>query len=153
VGRPPLSISSTIGTARSRPSDPLPRGWGIQEVRTAPRSPWQNAYAERVIGSIRRECTDQVVVMTEGGLRRILVQYLEYYHHSRTHLALNKDAPVPRTPRSTRLTRSCLLVPLESQLNPIGGSLPSQLANAARRKFKGSYLVPRTELLVGTTPR
>ncbi len=71
-------------------------GMGIQEVRTAPRSPWQNAYAERVIGSIRRECTDHVVVMTEGGLRRILAQYLAYYHRSRTHLALNKDAPVSR---------------------------------------------------------
>ena len=63
---------------------------GIQEVRTAPRSPWQNAYAERVIGSIRRECTDHVVVMTEGGLRRILAQYLAYYHRSRTYLALKQ---------------------------------------------------------------
>jgi putative transposase len=71
-------------------------GMGIQEVCTAPRSPWQNAYVERVIGSIRRECTDHVVVMTEGGLRRILAGYLTYYHHARTHLALDKDTPLCR---------------------------------------------------------
>jgi putative transposase len=70
-------------------------GFGIQEVCTAPRSPWQNAYAERVIGSIR-ECLDHVVVMTEGGLRRILAGYLMYYHHARTHLALDKDTPLCR---------------------------------------------------------
>jgi len=55
-----------------------------------------NAYAERVIGSSRRECLDHVVVMTEAGLRGIVAQYLAYYHHAPTHLALNKDAPVPR---------------------------------------------------------
>jgi len=71
-------------------------GMGIREVRTAPRSPWQNAYAERVIGSVRRECLDHVIVMTEAGLRRILTEYIAYYHHARTHLALNKDAPVSR---------------------------------------------------------
>ena len=71
-------------------------GMGIQELRTAPQSPWQNAYAERVIGSIRRECLDHVIVMTEAGFRRIVAQYLAYYHHSRTHRALNKDAPVSR---------------------------------------------------------
>jgi putative transposase len=71
-------------------------GMGIQEVCTAPRSPWQNAYAERVIGSIRRECTDHAVVMTEGGLRRILAGYLTYYHHARTHLALDKNMPLCR---------------------------------------------------------
>jgi putative transposase len=69
---------------------------GIHEVLTAPRSPWQNAYAERVIGSIRRECLDHVIVVNEVGLTRILTQYLAYYHHSRTHLSLAKDAPHPR---------------------------------------------------------
>ena len=68
----------------------------ISEVLTAPRSPWQNPYCERVIGSIRRECLDHVIVLGEGHLRRILREYLEYYHESRTHLALDKDAPVSR---------------------------------------------------------
>jgi hypothetical protein len=61
-------------------------GMGIEELRTAPRSPWQNAYAERLIGSIRPECLDHVVVVNETGLVRFLSRYLAYYHHSRTHL-------------------------------------------------------------------
>src|SRR5208337_2580903 len=69
----------------------------ITEVVTAPRSPWQNPYVERVIGSIRRECLDHVVVINERHLRRILVSYLDYYHHSRTHLSLDKDCPDART--------------------------------------------------------
>jgi putative transposase len=66
---------------------------GITEVVTAPRSPWQNAYVERVIGSIRHECLDHVVIFNERHLRRILSSYADYYHRSRTHLALNKDCP------------------------------------------------------------
>ncbi len=66
---------------------------GIEEVVTAPRSPWQNPFVERVIGSIRRECLDHVVVLNEWHLRRILASYLAYYHRSRTHLSLGKDAP------------------------------------------------------------
>lgn len=69
---------------------------GIEEVLTAPRSPWQNPYAERLIGSIRRECLDHVMVFHERGLRRILKSYFEYYGRWRTHLALGKDAPIPR---------------------------------------------------------
>jgi transposase InsO family protein len=72
------------------------RGMGIQEIRTAPRSPWQNAYAERVIGSIRRECLDHVIVVNEAGLSRVLSGYLAYYHQARTHLSLAKDSPDPR---------------------------------------------------------
>jgi putative transposase len=75
---------------------PTATGMGIHEVLTAPRCPWQNAYAERVIGSIRRECLDHVIVVNEIGLSRILTQYLAYYHQSRTHLSLAKDAPQPR---------------------------------------------------------
>ena len=71
-------------------------GMGITELRTAPRSPWQNAYAERLIGSIRRECLDHVVVVNEIGLLRVLSRYLAYYHQSRTHLSLAKDSPQPR---------------------------------------------------------
>ena len=70
--------------------------FGLTEVRTAPRSPWQNPYVERVIGSIRRECLDHVIVINERHLRRLLRAYVGYYHRSRTHLALAKDTPVPR---------------------------------------------------------
>jgi putative transposase len=68
----------------------------IHEILTAPRSPWQNAYVERFIGSVRRECLDHVIVCTASGLRRVLNAYVEYYLRSRTHLALDKDAPVSR---------------------------------------------------------
>jgi transposase InsO family protein len=68
----------------------------IHEVVTAARSPWQNAYAERLIGSIRRECLDHVIIVNERGLRRVLAAYVEYYLKSRTHLSLNKDSPVSR---------------------------------------------------------
>jgi len=69
---------------------------GIKEIITAPRSPWQNAFAERLIGSIRRECLDHIVVLNQRHLRKMLRNYLAYYHRSRTHLALEKDAPEPR---------------------------------------------------------
>ena len=69
---------------------------GIETVRTTPRSPWQNPYAERIIGSIRRECLDHVIVCNEHHLRRLLVDYFEYYHAARTHLGLKKDTPIPR---------------------------------------------------------
>lgn len=69
---------------------------GICEVLTAPRSPWQNPYAERFIGSVRRECLDHVIIFNESSLRRILKAYFEYYERSRTHLALEKDAPESR---------------------------------------------------------
>ena len=69
------------------------KGMGIREVLTAPHSPWQNPFAERLIGSIRRECLDHVLVLNERHLRRILTRYFAYYHRARTHLALRKDAP------------------------------------------------------------
>jgi len=71
-------------------------GMGIREVLIAPRSPWQNAYVERVIGSVRRECLDHVIILNERHLRRILSRYLDYYHSSRTHLSMAKDTPVTR---------------------------------------------------------
>jgi transposase InsO family protein len=67
---------------------------GIREVLTAPRSPSQNAYAERLIGSIRRKCLDHVLVFREAGLRQTLKQFFAYYERCRTHLSLNKDAPL-----------------------------------------------------------
>jgi len=71
-------------------------GMGIEEVPTAPRSPWQNPYCERVIASIRRECLNHVIVLSEGHLKRILASYLEYYHVSRPHLSLDRNSPTPR---------------------------------------------------------
>ena len=68
----------------------------IAEVITAPRSPWQNAYVERVIGSIRRECLDHVVIFNERHLRRVVSSYVDYYQRSRTHLSLDKDCPESR---------------------------------------------------------
>jgi len=69
---------------------------GIKEVLIAPRSPWQNPYVERLIGSIRRECLDHVIVLHERHLRRLLTEYFQYYHDWRTHRALDMDCPVPR---------------------------------------------------------
>src|ERR1039458_5061073 len=78
---------------------------GIREILTAAQSPWQNAYVERLIGSIRRECLDHVIVFNEAGLRRVLKSYFDYYDHSRTHLALDKDAPIPRKIQPPELGR------------------------------------------------
>lgn len=71
------------------------KAMGIEEVLTAPRSPWQNAYVERFIGSVRRECLDHVIVFSATGLQRLMHVYCAYYEQSRTHLSLNKDAPIP----------------------------------------------------------
>jgi transposase InsO family protein len=76
------------------------RAMGIRDRPTAPRSPWQNGCAERVIGSIRRECLDHVVVFGERHLRHLLLSYSDYYNHARTHLSLNKDAPITRAVES-----------------------------------------------------
>ncbi len=69
---------------------------GVEEVVTAARSPWQNPYAERFIGSLRRDCLDHVIVLDEVHLRRILAKYFEYYNETRCHLSLAGDAPEPR---------------------------------------------------------
>ena len=68
----------------------------IEEVVIAYRSPWQSPYVERLIGSIRRDCLDHVIVLNEAHLRRILTDYFAYYHKSRTHLSLDRNAPMPR---------------------------------------------------------
>jgi putative transposase len=69
---------------------------GIEEVVTAPRSPRQNPFVERIIGSIRRECLNHVIIFDQHHLRRVLSSYFRYYHKSRTHLALDKDCPETR---------------------------------------------------------
>jgi len=69
---------------------------GIKKVLSAPRSPWQRAYVERVIGTIRRECLDHMIIFSEHCLYRHLASFIGYYHRSRTHLAVEKDSPEPR---------------------------------------------------------
>jgi len=72
------------------------RAMGIRDKPIAPGSPWQNGFAERLIGSIRRECVDHVVVLGEAHLRRMLTKYSAYYNELRTHRSLDKDAPIHR---------------------------------------------------------
>ena len=81
----------STGVFRRRVAD-----MGITKVITTPSSPWQNPYPERLIGSIRCECLDHVIVLGERHLRRLVTAYLTYYHGARTHLALEKDAPTTR---------------------------------------------------------
>ncbi len=81
----------------------------IKEVISAYRSPWQNPFVERVIGSIRRDCLDHIIVLNEEHLRRILKSYFEYYHNDRTHLGLDKDTPFER--------------PIQHKLVPRGGAM------------------------------
>jgi transposase InsO family protein len=78
---------------------------GIEEVLSAPRSPWQRAYVERVIGTIRRECLDHVIVFNQAALYQHVKSFVAYYHKSRTHLSLAKDTPEPRPVQSTELGR------------------------------------------------
>ena len=82
----------TYGAAVTRPL----RAMGIRDKPIAPSSPWQNAYAERLIGTVRRECLDHMIVFWEAHLRRILGKYAAYYNDSRIHRSLNKDAPFHR---------------------------------------------------------
>ena len=69
---------------------------GIEEVPTAPRAPWQNPFVERLIGSIRRECLDHMIVLNEEHLSRILSEYFTYHHEARLHLSLERNSPIPR---------------------------------------------------------
>ena len=69
---------------------------GIEEILIAPRSPWQNAICERLVGSIRRECLNHLIVLNEDHLRRVLLAYFHYYHTARAHLSLERNSPTPR---------------------------------------------------------
>jgi len=82
------------------------RAMGIRDKPIAPASPWQNGFAERLIGSIRRECVDHFIVLGETHLRHILRAYARYYNEIRTHLSLDKDAPVSRPVQRTGIIRS-----------------------------------------------
>jgi transposase InsO family protein len=81
------------------------KSMGINQVLSAPRSPWQRAYGERVIGTIRRECLDHVIVRGERSLSGHLQGFVDYYHQSRTHLGLEKDSPEPRPIQSAQTGR------------------------------------------------
>jgi putative transposase len=81
------------------------KAMGIKQVLSVPRSPWQRAYVERVIGTIRRECLDHVIVFNERSLYRYLRDFLDYYHRSRTHLGLQKDTPESRPTQSAQAGR------------------------------------------------
>ena len=88
----------------------------IRNRPTSPRSPWQNAYAERLIGSIRRECLDHVIVFGEWHLRHVLLSYMNYYNETRTHLSLEKGAPLSHTvQRAGRILRLPILGELYHQ--------------------------------------
>ena len=87
------------------------RNMGIEEALIAPRSPWQNPFVERLIGSIRRECLDHVVVFSAGHLRRLLSGYFAYYHGSRTHQSLEMDCPEPRPVQRVELGRVVVALP------------------------------------------
>jgi len=76
---------------------------GIEQVVISARSPWQSPYVERVVGSIRRECLDHMIILGERQLKRVMRDYLRYYHESRTHLGLGKDCPVPRSVESSEV--------------------------------------------------
>jgi transposase InsO family protein len=82
------------------------RAMGIRDKPIAPASPWQNGIVERLIGSIRRESVDHMIVLGEAHLRRILKSYARYYNETRTHLALDKDAPVSRPVERNGVVRS-----------------------------------------------
>jgi hypothetical protein len=87
------------------------KNMGIKEVISAPQNPWQYPFVERIIGSIRREGTDHVIVLNEGHLKCLLSSYFEYYPSGRTHLSLEKDAPVGR-PLKYRPAGKCKIIEL-----------------------------------------
>ena len=103
----------------ANPSHRESQEWRIEEIRVASRSPWQNCYVERVIGSIRRECLNHVIVLNDNHLRRLLKDYFRYYQESRTHLSLNKDAPESRAIQSNKSDR---IIPVP-QVGVCGGAI------------------------------
>src|SRR5215472_13603499 len=106
------------------------RAMGIRDKPIAPASPWQNGFVERLIGSIRRECVDHIIVLSEAHLRRILKFYARYDSETRTHLALDKDAPVSRPFQRTGVVRS-LGIPGRTS-SPLRPSLSSRYTQRPR---------------------
>jgi hypothetical protein len=101
---------------------------GIRDRPISARSPWQNGVAERLIGSIRRDCLDHVVIFSEQHLRHLLSSYQEYYNKSRTHLSLKKDAPIPRDAQSVGRV---LALPILGGIGTFGFEYPTGTATRA----------------------
>ena len=91
-------------------------GLGLEQKVIAPRSPWQNPYVERLIGSIRRECLDHMIIFSAAHLRRTLAAYFQYYHEARTHRGLDQDSPEPRPVEGTELGK-VIALPMVSGLH------------------------------------
>ena len=106
---------------------------GIKEILTAPCSPWQNAYVERLIGSVRRECLDHVIVFLAIGLQRLMRVYCAYYEQSRTHLSLNKDAPIPRRIVGPRDGRVVAIPQVGGLLTGTNGRRPDPTPSSLRQ--------------------
>jgi transposase InsO family protein len=112
------------------------RAMGIRDKPIAPGSPWQNPYAERLIGTLRRECLDHILIFGERHLRRLLASYSSYYNTSRTHRSLDKDAPVSRPVQriGRTVSRALLGGPLtfESEFLVYTGASPAQVRSSVR---------------------
>jgi hypothetical protein len=120
---------------------------GITEVITAPRSPWQNPYVERLIGSIRRECLGHVIILSEGHLRRVLSSYFQYHHDARTHLSLDKDCPRPRAVQLPFTGNNIVAFPQVGGLHQLrkiarGGMLLVLGINRAKLNFEQGQVPP-----------
>jgi putative transposase len=121
------------------------RAIGIEEILTAPRSPWQNPFCERLIGSVRQDCLNHVIILGESHLRRILARYFRYYHKYRTHLSLAKDAPESRAIQEAELGKVIEIAGREVDLTiPRNGQI---MVSAYRKagfpfgKWTGSELI------------
>jgi len=115
------------------------RAMGIRDRPISPRSPWQNGYAERLIGTVRRECLDRMLIFGEAHLRRILSMYAIYYNESRTHLSLHKDAPLHRAiQRSGTVVAVPVLGGLHHRYARICFSERTPIAGARHGVFAGS---------------
>ena len=82
-------------------------GLGMEEKLIAPRSPWQNSYVERLIGTLQRECRDHIIIMNEQHLRRVIRDYLKYYDQDRTHRSLDQDCPISRPVEAVEQGKIC----------------------------------------------
>jgi hypothetical protein len=132
------------------------RAMGISDRPVSARLPWQNRYAERLIGSIRRECLDHVVVVGERHLRHVLASYQKYYNEVRTHLPLQKDAPVRRDVCRTGCVRSSpILGGLQHQYVRVGvsdrdrGASPSDSSSIREGDQRSRLIIARYEILSG----
>jgi Integrase core domain. len=133
------------------------RVMGLEQVVTAPRSPWQNAYVERVIGSIRRDCLDYTIIFNERHLRRVLSSYVDYYHRSRTHLALAKIAQWNARHKAQLLVRSSPFPRSEACTIATNASPPdlrwrNSVARRTRRIGRYTITIPRTEYRKRSAP-